>query len=370
MKIHIFKTGAFVLCAGLIAASLTGCSSDKDDKKENKEYSTAAEFLEAYSAAEHAGHNVNGSIEVGTECTDGETVQDFGMDMSFDIDTSGADMHGTVTMGGGIVDMFMSMSDEGDTEKLSSEFYYSDADKLWYTKDSEESGWCYSEDDTFESLLNFAGLNFDGDKLKNAEFKADKDNKKYTLSLPMADMYSSEGEDDESDFSLGFDSIIADMLTDEEFQEKADGKCVVYTFDMDTTDLLSIKTDKVEYTSETPEDETSDESEMLTYTISYYSEVNLSDYGKIDSKSVAVPDDIKSSAVDYDEYVDSEFEEDFGDEDSDEDFDWESDEDSLSESTESTESTSSSMPEFDIDISDEDDYPLVESTIEFGDTYN
>lgn len=299
-----FKTGIAVMCAVMLSGAVfTGCGSDDSEKSETKEFSTASEFIDAYSVSERMNYNAKGGVNIGFDMTDGNNTVNLGADTSFDIDIADTDMHGSITISGGIANLFGTDADESHT----AEFYYSGSDNRCYSKDESEDEWYFTSDNTFTSIAAFADVNFDSEIFANAEFKADEAKNQYIITMPLRDMFKSDAlnslvSESESE-TFNFGSIFAG----EEFTTAAENKFVVYTFDMDTQNLLSVKTDPVEFTGETNADEEDSAAGMIKYTISFSAEINLSDYGKIDSKNAAVSDDIKNSAIDADAEIEDEY---------------------------------------------------------------
>lgn len=293
------------VCALLSLSVLTGCSIDKDEISSSQNIITnvtsADDIISNYKNSERSSYHVNGEFVFNFDMQmNGKSVTSDSSE-HFDVDIISGNMHGTVGMSS--TETYSSSEDNDSTDIVSDfEFYLNNDGSDFYVKDISDdavlSDWYYSNNAN-DIIANYLLFDLSEDMFNEVSDETTyelKDNT-YVVSLPLDDMLMSDGV---------FGAIISDsiysfnayLVDDAEFQSALHDKSAVYTFDANTFDLLSVKTDNMSYSDDYVSDDDSGSGDTLNYQFDMQFVLDFSDYGQIDASSVIVPDDIRSSAVD------------------------------------------------------------------------
>lgn len=233
-------------------------------------------LVDAYLKEERSNYNMEGTVSMGVKvASEGVTVE-IPVDISLDMDVAGDNMHGEVgvkmEVAGQSMDENFEMYAEKDGSIMST---YLDLDGSWQCSLSN-----VSETPGFSSASEISEINWTGFEEKEDAYELTTDFSEIKDSLGT----EADGIMDEFASSLGSGSSdILDSLGNGE---------VVYSFDKDTLDLLSVDMEGLEGKTET---EISGSSVDLSFTLSM--DIDFSDFGKVSEDDVKVPDAVKEEAT-------------------------------------------------------------------------
>lgn len=294
------------VCALLSPVVLTGCGADKSEISSSQniitDITSAEDIILNYKNSEHGSYHVNGEFVFNFDMQmNGKTITSDSSEC-FDIDVISDNMHGTVGMSS--TETYSSSEDSEDNDSTDTvsdfEFYLNNNGSDFYVKDVSEnavlSDWYYSNNAN-DSIVNYLLFDLNEDMFDNVsgETKYELKDSTYIVSLPLDDMLMNDSVFGAiiSDSIYSFNSYLAD---DAEFQSVLHEKSAVYVFDADTFNLLSVKIDDMSYSGDYISDDDSN-SDVLDYQFDMKFVLDFSDYGQIDTSSVIVPYNIRSSAI-------------------------------------------------------------------------
>lgn len=280
------RSFAALLCAvSLIGLSACGA----------KAPSNAVEMFDAYQAAvTDTGFNVSGDIAATVALDYLDSGASMNMEipitMSMDVDVFNDTMHGTMTVSSSIFGTDFSQDVEfySETEDSSTKTYMCTADGVWTTTDAG----------------NYSGF---GELNESADALFDKGDGVYTVTARLSELM---GEEQLEEFLGEMSGELADVDI-EYIEDMLRNSAVVYTFDAETSYLLSIHMDELNYgtfvstddvvvdekTIEDNSEGTADPDIPMSVSISLEFDLAFDNYGEVSADDVAIPDEVKNSAV-------------------------------------------------------------------------
>lgn len=267
--------------AAAMCFSVTGCSVPSLSFGGPK---TAADVIEKYAEKmdEEANYHVDMDMDFEIGASGGGVSVDIPVSLTVSADVLGDNMHG---------DMDMELSMLGQSMSQSVEVYVESGRKTTktYTFDWEDEYWTVTEEDKGAGLAT--SLNTLSAKgFEDAAMEKDKEKGTYTITQSFSDFVDSTDLFDSVEDLYGDLADTMDMDMDDLIDQWSDAS-VVYVFDKDYN-LVSFNIDECSY-SDTLDYEGVD----LEVSVSFSMDFEFSDFGEIEEDDVAVPDKVKSTAI-------------------------------------------------------------------------